>query len=76
MKQAVPRTAHPAQKQSARYMAAEGATAAEAEMVMADNAQLRARIAELEGTRRDRGARVGMTGVLGAAGDKNGHIKN
>ena len=42
---------------------------------MADNAKLRARIAELEGVRRDRGAKIGVSGVPGDVGDKDGKEK-
>ena len=79
VQQTVPRAAraaHRQQKQSARYMVAEGATSHDAEVVMADNAKLRARIAELEGVRRDRGKKIGVPGVPGDVGDKNGKGKN
>ena len=72
MQQSAPRGPRPAAKQSVRYMVAEGATAEEAEVVLTENAQLRARIAELEGARKHRGMQIGVGRGPGAQIGKNG----
>ena len=55
---------------------AEGATAEEAELVWAENAKLRARIAELEGVRKHRGTQMAVSGRGDAEISKTGFAKN